>query len=88
MLQVLQRFLPDVDADVILEITIADRDGNVPCDVEGWVYPHTSSFWCSDIFMHEEEGNSTLHNEDDRRVVHGVARQRVRDLWHQRGTLH
>ena len=87
-LQVLERYLPDIHTGTISSFTLADKNGRVPCDPETAIYPLTASYWCSDIFMHEEAGTSTLHNEDDRKIVHGVARQRVRDLWHQRGSLH
>ena len=89
MLQVLQHYLTVIDADVISEINLApDSNGWLPCDPEDFVYGPATTYWCSDIFMHEEKGVSTIHNEEARLAVHHAARKRVQDLWAQRGSIH
>ena len=90
MLQILEKYLPSIDNDTILEIKLApDENGWEPCNPEEFIYGPATTYWCSDLFMHEEEGNSTVsHNGEDRVAAHRAARQRVQNVWAQRGSIH
>ena len=89
LLQVLQHYLSDINTDVISHIQLEpDADNWVPCDPENTIYGRARTYWCSDMFVHEEQGNSSISNDDHRMHVHQVNRQRVQLFWSQRGSLH
>ena len=52
------------------------------------MYRSLVTLTCTDLYVFEAEGNSTLHNNDERMRVHRHARSHVQALWAVRGTLH
>lgn len=59
-----------------------------PCDSEDFIYRPTQSYTCTDLFVYEKEGSSTIHDDDARMQIHRHARKHVQYVWNSRGSLH
>lgn len=84
--QVLSRYAPaSLNATAV---TAVDFSGGPACNAEDLVFSSTHSYTCTDLFVYEEDGVSTIHNDETHAEIHRSARRHAELLWSQRGTLH
>ena len=69
-------------------VTAVDFSGGPACNAEDIVFSSTHSYTCTDLFVYEEDGVSTIHNDETHAEIHRSARRHAELLWSQRGTLH